>query len=389
MRPWPALLLAGALAGSLARADETPRKLDTIAVESGFIDDPFDFSDDGTQIAYITTDGADANGTRLHFARIGSKEGAAEVPYPSITPERVDFLDAERVLVVERNPDTRLVRGQIFTAKGPTKDKYGPADDIVLATVGGAPAIVTYLHAEKSKGGATHTLAAFRASDGKSIGKKVLTEDGEGRISFAGGRFKLLFFEDGYTELIVQKEGDFDKAHDIRKPDLAARLDVFAAKQLSEHEIKDLIAWAELVSMRRKHQNESDFVRFSEDLKKLELVDRDDLLSQLETPRPLRKYDPPTLAYEPTADKQLVMGLSIDPVNVDAVAAKKADKDWLDLFRVDVKAHTLTLLARIDGEKRPSTWHLVGQRVGVLRKHKGFARGGPRLDIYELSAAAR
>ena len=258
----------------------------------------------------------------------------------------------------------------------------------MLATVAGTPAIVTYLRSERSKGGAVHTLAAYRASDGKPLGKRVLTEDAEGHIPFAGGRYKLLFFEDGYTFLVGQKEGEYDKAHDIRKPDLAARLDVFGGKQVSEHEVKGLMAWAELVALRRKHQNEGMFVRFTDDLKRLELVDRADVLSVLEVPRPLRKYDPPTLFYQLTLDHHLVCGITIDPVNADAVAAKKADKDWLDLYRVDEQAHALVPLARIDGEKRPSAWHMVGQRVGVLRKHKGFARGGPRLDIYELAPAA-
>jgi hypothetical protein len=384
MRNW--LAFAWILGAGAAAADE-PRKLDTIAVDNGFIDDPFDFSDDGAKIAYLSTDGADAAQTRLHIAKIGAKEGAAVLPYPSISPERIDFLDGERVLLVERDPDTHLARGAVYTAKGPTKEKLGPVDDIVLATVSGTPAIVTYLRLAKGKG-VTHTLAAYRRSDGKPIGKRVLAEDADGRVTFAGGRFRLLFFEAGYTELIGQKEGEYDKAHDVRKNDQAAKLDVFAGKEVSEHEIKDLIAWAELVQVRRKHQNESDFVRYSDDLKRIELTDRDDLVSKLELPLPLRKYDAPTLAYEPTPDKQLMVGLMIDPVNPDAVAAKKADPNWLDLYRLDVKAHALTKVARIDGQKRPAAWHMVGQRVGVLRKHKGFARGGPMLDIYELPSPA-
>lgn len=366
---------AGAFAGE-------PDKIATFTAEKGFIDDPIALTPDGKSLAYILTDGATF--AEIRFVAVGSKDAPAVVAYPSITPERMDFLDGARLLVVERNPETRLARAQVFTAKGPTKEKLGPADDIVLAAVAGTPAIVTYVRTTKGKA-VTHTLTAYRRDNFKQLSRKVLAEGADGRVTVGGSPMKLLFFQDGYTVFIGQKEGDYDAKHDIRKPDLEATVDAFAGKILSDREIKDLVKFAELTKLRHNHQNEADFLQFSDDLKQLLLVDRDDVTSPITPPRPLGKYDPPTLRYQPTGDHELTFALTIDPVNPEAVAAKKADKDWIDFYRLDTKTRALAEVARIDGNKRTSKWRISGSRIALLRGHKGFARGGVEMDLFDLA----
>jgi hypothetical protein len=316
--------------------------------------------------------------------------GGTERPvatHPSVTPERVAFLDADRVIVIDRNPETGFARAQVYGPKGALPQRLGPADGIALATVGGVPAIVTYAR-QKTPKGIRHDLAAYRRDTLKPLAKKSLAEDGSGRVALLHAAYKPLFFLGGYAELVAQKEGDYDKTHDIRKPDMAARVDVFSGKLLAEHEITDVIAWAQLLQIRKKHENERDFLRYTEDLHALQLVDAADRISPVETPRPLAKYDPPTLAYQPEASGALLFSLTIDPVNADAVRAQKADKDWLDFYRLDVATRALTPLVRLDGEKRASTWHAGGGRVGLLRKHKGFGRGGADLEIYDVPQPA-
>src|SRR5438046_2651395 len=81
-----------ALAGAVAWADQAgppaPRPFDRIHAEGDFIDDPFAISDDGTRIAWITTDGA--THSKVHLAKIvasggGGDKKAVEFPYSSIT----------------------------------------------------------------------------------------------------------------------------------------------------------------------------------------------------------------------------------------------------------------------------------------------------------------
>lgn len=392
------ILWSGLLGARASRAGEPPAsaaapdeagapalvKVDEYHAAGLFIDDPFALSDDGQSIAWITTDGATR--AQLHFATVGKKGDAVELPYKSITPERVVFLDAERVLVVERNPTTHFARAEVYSRKGAAPGSFGPATDVGLGNVQGTPAIIAWLRAPGAKGN-THTFTAWRRDTLKPLGRKVMAENAGGKLPIAGSLYKPLYFLDGYALLVAQKEGEYDKKNDIRKPDLEGRVDVFSGKLVASREIKDVVAFTVTAQLRAKHPNEAAFVRFSDDLQRLQLIDADDVTTDLTPPHPLFRYDPQTLESHPTqpggADT-LDASLTVDPVNREAVKAQKADKDLLDVYRVDLKAKKLTQLARFDGQKRPTTWRLASGRLAVLRKHKGFGRGGADLEVYDV-----
>jgi hypothetical protein len=71
-------------------------------------------------------------------------------------------------------------------------------------------------------------------------------------------------------------------------------------------------------------------------------------------------------------------------VNPDAVSRKKADPDEIDLYEVDRQTHAARLLLHIPGEGRRSTWQIVGNRLLLLRKGKGFDRGGVALELFDV-----
>src|SRR5262245_34574151 len=289
-----AAVLAALTASTPLYADEpAPRVVQHLHASGDFIDDPFALSEDGTQLAWITTDGA--THAQLHIGPVGDETSAKSFPYSSITPERVQFIDAERVLVVDRNPTTKFARAEVFGPKG-SLGKFGPATDIGVGKVGSVPSLVTWLKTTSPKG-ATHTFNAWRLDTLKPLGKKVvLVENAEGRVPFAGSLYKPLYFLDGFATLVGQKEGAYDKKKDIRRPEVAARADLFASKLLEEKEIKDVVAYAAFTNMRKQHSNELSFVRFSDDRSQLELVNHDlfaaDAVHVLNVPRPLRKYEP-------------------------------------------------------------------------------------------------
>ena len=53
-------------------------------------------------------------------------------------------------------------------------------------------------------------------------------------------------------------------------------------------------------------------------------------------------------------------------------------------MRIDLHSHAVTEVARLDGKRRPSTWVMGPGEIAVLRKHKGFARGGTDLEVLAL-----
>jgi hypothetical protein len=343
-------------------------------------------SADGSRIAWITTDVA--THTSVHIATVGDTKSEKSFSYNSLTPERIEFLDADRVLVVERNPQTKVASAEVFGPSG-SQGKFGPATEVGLGNAAGVPALITWFKVGAAGKPITHTLAAWRRDNLKPIARKVLVENSEGRVPFAGTLYKPLYFIDGLATMVGQKEGAYDKAHDIRKPDVEARADVFSSKLIAEKEIPDVKAFAQFTLLRAKHVNESNFVRFTDDRTQLQLIDAADTTTTLSVPNPLKKYDPETLTYRPTSDGNLTVSMTVDPVNAEAVNEKRTDKDWLDIYHLDVKSRALTLLVRVDAARRATAWAQGGNRVVVLHKHKGFGRGGESADILDIGPEAK
>ncbi|HWE29982.1 MAG TPA: hypothetical protein VHB97_18350, partial [Polyangia bacterium] len=149
--------------------------------------------------------------------------------------------------------------------------------------------------------------------------------------------------------------------------------------------VQDVLAFTQIGVVRRDLPNQPVIARFSDDRKKLMLIDG---VSEHEIalPRDLWKYDPSTLAWQTIDDKRAAVSLTIDPVNPDAVNRKKADVDEIDLYEVDRQTHAARPLLRIPGEGRRSTWQLAANRLLLLRKDKGFDRGGVALEVFDVGA---
>jgi hypothetical protein len=347
------------------------------APSSGFVDDAFAIRDDGKAIAYVITDGATS--ATLRIAELGGLQ--SEVAGLPTTVNALHWLGPDRVLVVARDADRQTVTAQVYTAHGPGKEKLGPVDAIALATVSGKPAIVTYARVEKR--GIDHVLAAYDRATLKPIAKKSLHADPETGIKHPQGPFKPLWWHDGYTTVATLKAGEFDKARDMRRPDRFAQLEPFTGKLHDEHELEDVLAFTRIATTHQSHPGEDAFVHFSEDQRALLLTDGT-AENDVKLERALWFYDPASLAWETLDADRVALSLTVDPVNPDALKRKKADPDDLEIYFVDRKSHAAKLALKLAGQGRPSAWHIGGGRIVVLRKHKGFPRGGMALEVYEL-----
>jgi hypothetical protein len=118
----------------------------------------------------------------------------------------------------------------------------------------------------------------------------------------------------------------------------------------------------------------------------VELVDAEGRLVPLGLAVPFRLYDRLTLKdQEGPAPGVLTFALEIDPVNADAVARKKADSRALDVYSVRPGATAeARFRVRVALDAQPIVWSAAGDRVAVLHRFKSFARGGDRIDVYDL-----
>lgn len=351
------------------------------AGSDGFIDDAYALRDDGKAVAYITTDGATA--ATLHLADIGGKNvDVAGAPTDAVA---VAWLSPTRILVIHGSEGA--LTAQAFTAAGTDKSKpIGPFGRFAFATVDGKRALVTYTRTEKH--GVEHALASYSVDTLKPLKKRTWREDAEGQIKQGTSSLKPLWWAEGFTVMAGLRAGEFDKARDMRRPDRYARLDALDGKLLAETEVQDILAFTQISLIRRDAPNQPVIVRYSDDHKKLLMIDGI-AEHEIVLPRQLWKYDPATLAWQTLDDKHAAASLTIDPVNPDAVARKKADVDEIELYEIDRQSHAVRPLLHIAGEGRRSSWQLAGHRLLLLRKGKGFDRGGVALEIFDITDETR
>ncbi len=369
-------LLAAMLACAAARA-ETPLAVYS-APSSGFVDDAFAIRDDGRAIAYVITDGATS--ASLRVAELGGVQ--SEVTGLPTTVSALYWLGDARLLVVARDPEHQTVTAQVYTPQAAGKEKLGPVDAIALGTVSGKAAVVTWSRVEK-RGALDYVLAAYDRATLKPIAKKSLHADPETGIKHPQGPFKPLWWHDGYTMVAALKAGEFDKARDMRRPDRFAQLEPFTGKLSDEHELDDVLAFTRIATDHNAHQGEDAFIHLSEDHRKVLLTDGTNE-HELALARPFFLYDPETLAWQTLDANRVALSFTVDPVNPEALKRKKQDPDDLDIYFVDRKSHAATIALKLSGQGRPSAWRIAGGRIGVLRKSKGFDRGGVALEVYEL-----
>jgi hypothetical protein len=343
----------------------------TIKTDSSvFIDDPFALRSDGKALAWISTDGAAL--ATLHLSELGGAE--TKIERAPVTATALRWLSPTRVLVTWRDPENHQLYAQSWTQKGADEDRLGPADLIEVGSFEGKPAVLAY-----ARGKGEHVLTGFRADSLKPIPKKVVKEDKNGRV---GGQLKVLWVERGLSTLMVKTEGEYDKSKDMKRPDRLARYDMFAGKLRDEQEIADLLAFVHVNADHQKHPGEDRFAHVSDDRAKLLIVDGA-TEREVTLARRLSMYDPETLRYQALDDGRLALSLTVDPMNPPALQRQKADPAEMDLYLVDQKGASMRL--KLDTKDRPAAWQLAGNHLVVLRKSKGFDRGGVQLEIYPLA----
>jgi hypothetical protein len=376
-----ALVGLAAAANANEPINKHPNPLATYpAPSSGFIDDAFAIREDGKAIAWLTTNGASES--TLHIAELGA--APHDITGLPATVVALHWLSSDRILIVTHDSARHTVSGQVYTEKGPSKEKLGPASAIALSRIGDKAAVIAFTRAEKRS--PDNAVMAYDHENLKLLAKKVLRNGPDGRLMHPAGPFKPLWWYDGNTAVATLKAGEFDKARDMRRPDRFARLQIFDNKLLEEHDIEDVIEFTRIANEHDSHPGEEAFVHLSEDHQKLLLTDGL-LENEIQLPRPLALYDAETLRYQILDGNRVAFSMTIDPVNPAAVKRQKADPDDLDLYFADRHSRAVTPQVRLSGQGRPNAWRIAGARIGVLRKSKGFDRGGVSLEIYDLSPA--
>ena len=385
-------LLTCLLCGAAAVAHEqSPTPLATLTPPAGrFFDDPFAVSADGKRIAVIATDAATHASLQLWTLDGPTPAPPAVVDGLAPAVTQVAFLGAGRVLVVTKQDGGDRVVGHVATLRGRAltldKARLGPADAIDVVDRDGKRLVVVY-----SRGGRKtidHAVQILSADDLRPVAKRTLVESAEGALRCRAGDVRPLWWSRGHTQLAAQKIGEYDAARDIRRPDRFVRLDLVSDRIVDEHEIEDVLAFAQISITRKSGPQEEAFARLADDRKAFLLLDGLDE-RQLPLARDLALYEPASLRSRIVDDKTMLVGLQVDPNNIVAVGRRGQDPDDFDLYTVDrASMHGRAVQARrvltLPGQGRPVGFAEGGGRVAILRKDKGFDRGGVAIELYAL-----
>ena len=358
----------------------------------GYFDEVFGLDDDGERLAALRRDGAT-------FARIEIYDldttppklaSSFELPNKMLVGNRIELLPAGKgvVLIAREKPDDAApLYAFLFDTAGKLSAKVGPAIAFSRPPGVGAARAGLLVGFDRKLGGhgaeATYTVTPFNLTTLAPVAKpRVYRTDAAGGLKSPPVR--LVGFYDGYTRLLGERPGAYDKAADVRKPPRQVVIDALTGKVTDETEIADLVGWAVTGQLRRDHPGQALFVDLNQDGSGVDVIDAMGKKQSVTLAVPFRLYDPKTLAPEEvSAPGVLSFGIAVDPLNVDAIKRQKADRPMLDVYSADVAQGTVKLRGRVF-TPRPVTFRTRADKLVVLKRFKSFARGGDELQIFDL-----
>jgi hypothetical protein len=382
------LLAAAAPAAAQSRSDPEligVKHVTTIKPSPGFIDDPFRFDGAGGRLLYVVADAGYLAELRvIDLSQGGAQLAKVDISKLTTTPIAVHFV-SEGFFVVSRPSRQDKATAAVIDASGKVLRKFGPADDIVLTSRDGSPVVALYTVSQTKKGKPMfqHQVELVSLEGKKKWGKpRVLLADDKGHIPKLD--FRINHWVEGYTRLVGIKGGAWDAKEDQRSPDHEAWYDVFTGVFSKRIDITDVLEHTQLMNTLAAHPNEAQFLSVGPKLTSLDFVTSQGR-QPVELAQPFRHYDPSSLQYQPTQDGLFFFTLTIDPVNADAVARKKADPEYLDLYEYRVGEKKATRRARILlTSKRRVSWRATGEFWVLVPRLVGFDRGGKEMQVYTL-----
>jgi hypothetical protein len=356
----------------------------------GHFDDVFAIDPDGKRAAIIRTDNATFAKLEIYDLATGKPAGGFDLPGTGLVPVEMELLPGDAGVVIvgrDRPDDLAPLYAFRFDGKGKATGKVGPATAFGRPPADGtarAKLLVAFTRKLGTKGAeATFTIAPYDVTTMAPAGKpRVHKVDVSGEMRPPGVRY--IGFYDGYTRVLSERPGEYDKKADVRGQSKMAVVDAISGKVEKEGPIADVAGWAQTGQLRQQHPGRSLFVELNEDGSGVDVVDAMGKKQPMTLAVPFHLYDPKSLRVEegPTPG-QLTFGIAVDPTNKDAVQRQKADLPMLDVYSADASAGTAKLRARVF-TPRPVTWQTRADVLVVLKRYKSFSRGGDELQIYEL-----
>ncbi|HXJ22022.1 MAG TPA: hypothetical protein VMT03_17500 [Polyangia bacterium] len=387
------MLVGVSAAGAAPGVEKPPKPLEPRAslkpaAGEGYFDDVFGLDDRGATLAAIREDGATFAKVELYdLTATPPKQTATFNVDKTLVPVRIEVLPPGKglVLIARTNPDDNApVWAFLLDATGKVSAKVGPATTFARPPGDADGHLIAFDRKPGAHGAeATYTVTPYALATLAPAGKPhAYHTDPAGDLKTPPVR--LVGFFDGYTRILGERAGAYDKAADVRDRPRKTVIDTLTGKTVSESEIPDLLGWEVTGQLRRDHPGQSLFVDLNQDASGVDVIDAMGKKVPAALVAPFRLYDPKTLLVEegPKAN-HLTFGIAIDPLNPDAIKRQKPDLPMLDLYAADVSDGSVSVRGRVF-IPRPVTYRTRADSLVVLKRFKSFARGGDELQVFDL-----
>jgi hypothetical protein len=352
-----------------------------LTAEAGFVDDVLAY--DNQRLAYVVAD--TSTKAELHVVQLGcakcveqKQEIIVDLSPVTLRPTSLRLV-GQRVFVIASTEDGNQIAALVELGQKTATPVYklGPAAHISVVTRDGAPRVAVH-KTTATKTGTRHDVELVALDTGKRVaaGKPFeLDKDENKKLDF-----HVNHWADGYTRAIGLKGGEWNKKENVRAPDSEATYDLIGGK------IIETKAIANVVEQRKRYQTladagQLDFVRMSWDNSAVQIWSRG-ASRTVELDQPLSNYDLTSLQGVVNADGTAWVSLKIDPVNAAAVARKKADPEYLDVFKIDAAGKGVRK-SRVPAKNLRFRFGTFDQYFWLLERSTGFDRGGRSITVYQ------
>lgn len=379
----PLLLLVGVnayAAGPEALVGAT--QVTKIAPEEGFVDDVV--ATDDARIAYIVTDGSTK--ATLHALTLATNEDqTTDVSSVTLHPVGL-YLVGKNALIIGQLEDGQQTAALVELGGKKPIYKLGPATHITVIARDGKQRVVVNKEGAPTKTAIREEVSLHAIENGSKLGGGAVEVEDTGTAAKID--FKINHWTDGMSRAVGIKAGAWDPKENERQPDSEATYDVVAGKFIDKKPISDLFEQRKRFTLlhdqgENRTPLKRDFFKVAWDNQSVALW-HDGTGRTLELDQALNQYDPKSIQGVGAPDGSAWFALRIDPTNPDAVARKKADPDYVDIFHVgtDTKAQRK---ARVYAKgHRYFFGPMSGDRFWLLDRSNGLERGSSALIVYKL-----
>jgi hypothetical protein len=350
-----------------------------VAPPAGFVDDGI--GGDDTHLAYVVADAASK--CELHVVALDTRnEVTVDLAPVMLHAVAIPYFAHDRAFVVGETEDGSQLGALVDVtagAKKPIVYKLGPATHVsVIGDAGHAQ--VALEQDVAGAAGKDHRAELYELASGRRLAAgRPLVLDATGTDKAL--EFRVDHWADGWTKAIGVKGGTWDRKENQRTPDTEATYDLTTNRFVDSHPIADLMEQRKRFQVLADAGGRLDFVHMTWDNNAVQ-VWRAGKPATVELDQPLAHYDPKSLQGVVGHD-QVWIALSVDPVNADAVARKKADVEYLDVFTMTSEGHA-SRRARVLSAGMKLRFGVLDHRFWVLERSPSFDRGGKRIAVYEL-----